>query len=119
MSRTMVALGGAALALLMVSTFSAPADARRGGAHGWNGARAHMGAGRHFQHRPHIQHRADFAHRHRHHRHAHRRIFVGVPLAYGAYYYNNGCYWLRERALYTGSPYWWNRYYACLDGYGY
>jgi hypothetical protein len=33
------------------------------------------------------------------------------------YYYADGCYWLKRRALYTGSPYWWNRYYACRSGY--
>ena len=35
------------------------------------------------------------------------------------YYYDDGCYWLRRRALYTGSPYWWNQYHACQYGYGY
>jgi hypothetical protein len=51
-------------------------------------------------------------------RHRHRFIGVGVPLAYGyGYYgYTSSCYWLRRRALDTGSGYWWNRYYACLDG---
>jgi hypothetical protein len=48
--------------------------------------------------------------RFRHHR---RFAVVGVcPYAYA-----DGCYWLRRRALYTGSPYWWRRYYACRDGY--
>jgi hypothetical protein len=51
----------------------------------------------------------------------HRHRFVGVPLAYYGYsnyaYYDNSCYWLRRRALDSGSSYWWNRYYACLDGY--
>jgi hypothetical protein len=55
-----------------------------------------------------------FAHFH----HRHRFIGVGVPLAYGyGYYaYSNSCYWLRRRAIDTGNPYWWDRYYACLDG---
>ena len=45
---------------------------------------------------------------------------VGGPTsAYGAYYYGNGCSWLRYRALETGSRYWWSRYYACVNGYGY
>lgn len=26
-----------------------------------------------------------------------------------------GCYWMKERALETGSRYWWNRYRACID----
>lgn len=50
-----------------------------------------------------------------------RRGFVygGIPLVtYGGYRYyrGNGCYWLKERALYTGSPYWWRRYQACRSG---
>ena len=50
----------------------------------------------------------------------HRYRFVGVPLAYygySTYAYSDGCHWLRRRALDTGSSYWWNRYYACIDGY--
>jgi hypothetical protein len=34
------------------------------------------------------------------------------------YTYADDCYWLRQRALATGSPYWWDRYNACV-GYGY
>ncbi|MDP1907421.1 MAG: hypothetical protein Q8K85_03905 [Hyphomicrobium sp.] len=40
--------------------------------------------------------------------------FVG----YGAYYYGgygDDCSWLRRRALATGSAYWWDRYYACIE----
>jgi hypothetical protein len=41
-----------------------------------------------------------------------------VPLAaYGAYYYTGTCDWLRRKAYITGSGYWLDRYYACLDGY--
>ena len=59
------------------------------------------------------------------HKHAryYKYRFVGVPLAYYGYsnydYGDNSCYWLRRRALNGGSSYWWNRYYACIDGYGY
>ena len=119
MASKLVALSGAALALLMVASFSAPADARRGGGHGWSGARHHMGARLHFQHRAHFHPRAHFVHRpFFHHRRVHRRVFVAAPI-YGAYYYDNGCNWLRRRALHTGSPYWWNRYYACIHNYPY
>ena len=31
--------------------------------------------------------------------------------------YGSGCEWLRRRAAYTGSGYWWDRYYACVNGY--
>ncbi|KAB2918383.1 MAG: hypothetical protein F9K29_08585 [Hyphomicrobiaceae bacterium] len=55
------------------------------------------------------------------HRHAHRhrgRLIYGVPLAvYGYYEYADSCYYLRRRALETGSSYWWNRYYDCINGY--
>ncbi|MEO8421196.1 MAG: hypothetical protein ABI457_08380 [Hyphomicrobium sp.] len=40
--------------------------------------------------------------------------FVG----YGAYYYGgygDDCRWLRRRAQATGSAYWWDRYYACIE----
>jgi hypothetical protein len=65
----------------------------------------------HFHHR----------HVHRHHRHVHRRVFIAAPVYYSrpVVYraYDDGCYWLKRRAIYTGSPYWWNRYYACREGW--
>jgi hypothetical protein len=37
---------------------------------------------------------------------------------YGAYgYTGGGCGWLRQRAIVTGSPYWWQRYEACRYSY--
>jgi len=45
---------------------------------------------------------------------------VGAPFIYGGYYgYYGECDWLRRRALATGSPYWWNRYNACVYDGGY
>lgn len=50
--------------------------------------------------------------------------FRGYPFYYGyggfaPYYYDDyagdDCRWLRRRAQATGSRYWWNRYYACID----
>lgn len=39
----------------------------------------------------------------------------------GAYFYNNyaggSCYWLKRRALNTGSSYWWHRYNRCRNGW--
>jgi hypothetical protein len=32
-------------------------------------------------------------------------------------YYAGGCGWLYRRALITRSPYWWNRYHACINYY--
>jgi hypothetical protein len=64
------------------------------------------------------------SHRGRRHAHRHRHRFIGVPLGlYAGYgYYNDygdGCEWLGQQALYTGSIYWWDRYNACGSGYGY
>ena len=55
---------------------------------------------------------------HRHHRHFRGRTFVyGYPYVDSYYGYSDSCYWLRRRALATGSSYWWNRYYDCINDY--
>lgn len=50
-------------------------------------------------------------------RHHHRRhgYFIGYPYYYDDGYYGYGydCDWLYQRAIVTGSPYWWRRYRAC------
>ncbi len=35
----------------------------------------------------------------------------------GNYAYGGDCYWLRQQAYATGSPYWWSRYNACVGYY--
>jgi hypothetical protein len=45
-----------------------------------------------------------------------RFLFGGVPF-YGYTYYGAPCDYYYERAMATGSPYWWNRYYACTGEY--
>ena len=112
MTIKLVALGGAALALLMVSSLFDPADAHRrsGGGGGGGGPRVAYSGGGHIH--------SGHGHRHVHRFHRHRFI-VGAPFVYGAYYYGDGCHWLWRNAQETGSRYWWSRYYACLDGYGY
>jgi hypothetical protein len=35
------------------------------------------------------------------------------------YGYRHRCAWLRHRAIVTGSPYWWHRYWRCRHGYRY
>jgi hypothetical protein len=95
----------AALALLAVSGGFDTADARHGGHGGMHhGGGSYIGAPRHMG-GPAVRH---------HHR---GRVFVGSYPSY--YYYDDGCYWLRRRANYTGSPYWWERYNDCRYGYGY
>lgn len=60
-----------------------------------------------------------FVHDHFHDRFHNRFVSVGIggwwPGYYGYGY--GGCSWLYDQALYTGSPYWWNRYYACVNYY--
>jgi hypothetical protein len=96
----------AALATVAVAGASGPAAARPGGyawgGHGWSPHLAHVHAfagPRHFALR-------------RFHHHRRFAFIVGYPYVYG-----DGCYWLKRRAIYTGSSYWWHRYYACRHGY--
>lgn len=108
MNLKLVASGLAALAMLAFASASEPAQARGRGGHGH-----HMGAGgwapRFSSARQFSSPRRFVVRRHfRHH-----RRFVGVyPYTYG-----DGCYWLKRRAIYTGSSYWWRRFYACRHGY--
>ncbi len=48
----------------------------------------------------------------------HRRHHFGSRIYfYNTYGYYNNCSWLKRKALYTGSRYWWNRYWECRNGY--
>ena len=123
MTRKLLALAACAFAVLLMSSTFESADAKGRG--GWSGGGGRgLAVGRSFGGARFYgggSYRAySFAgpRIHHHHRHFRRGLVVGVPLAaYGAYYYGSGCEWLRRRAIYTGSGYWWNRYYACVDGY--
>jgi len=102
----------AALAMLALQSAAEPALARGPGGHGTHGhSMGGVGwAPRSSSIRPFSRPHPVFVRRFRHH---HRFAVVGFyPYAYG-----DGCYWLKRRALYTGSPYWWHRYYACRHGY--
>lgn len=152
MASKLATLGSAALALLMVLSFSTSADARFGGGHFGGGHMGgfhmggprmggfHMGGPRMFGprhfvgprrfvgpqrfvrsqpfvHRAHFARVAHFQNRRFFHRRFHRNVFFVAPFFAASYGYGDGCYWLRQNAVYTGSGYWWNRYYACLYGY--
>lgn len=56
-----------------------------------------------------------------HYAHKHNRRFRGYAFYGFPYYYGyssfGSCDWLYRRAINTSSPYWWDRYYACRDGY--
>jgi hypothetical protein len=67
--------------------------------------------------------RDDRDHKHFSHKRRFDDRFVGVGIGWWPGYYSygygyGGCESLRRQALYTGSSYWWNRYYACI-GYDY
>lgn len=46
-------------------------------------------------------------------RHYYRPHFYIAPV----YSYHNSCRWLKRKALYTGSHYWWRRYNHCRRGW--
>lgn len=86
-------------------------NVRHGGGHG--GMR-HGGVGiRHggfgIRHGHGIRH-GGFGHR----RHFGTRLYVAPLYGYG--YGHRSCYWLKRKALNTGSRYWWRRYNACRWG---
>ena len=72
-----------------------------------------------FNARPHVmQHVAGPVHqgiRHngfRNHGFHHRRVFFAAPIIVHRSH-DDGCYWLKRKAINTGSRYWWHRYEAC------
>jgi hypothetical protein len=111
------------LAAVLLSAAAGSAEARHGGGGGghwggggghWGGGGGHWGGG-HFGGLG-VRSHGFAAPRHFRHRN-HGSFFAVAPFYYSDYGYADGCYWLRRRALYTGSGYWWNRYYACVNGY--
>jgi hypothetical protein len=85
---------------------------------GWNGSRWHGGSAWHGNNwHGNNMHDHDHNHfAHNDHRHFNNR-FVGVGIGWwpGYAYGYGGCGWLYRNAVATGSPYWWNRYYACAN----
>ena len=47
-------------------------------------------------------------------RHFGTRLYI-APV-YGYRSHHQGCYWLKRKALWTGSRYWWHRYNECRWG---
>ena len=62
----------------------------------------HMG--RHFDHDGHPNFRRHF------------RPNIYFAPVYSRNYDGGGCYWLKRKALWTGSRYWWHRYNECRWG---
>jgi len=95
----------------------------------WGGG--HMGGGRggphttgpvgprvsHFTGRFDHGHHFDHEHDHLHNRFVRNRFFFAG--GWWPYYYDYGynCWWLRRKAVITGSPYWWRRYDLCVGYY--
>ena len=124
MLKTWIAPAAAALAVLLLVGSVETAEAKRGGGKHYSGgghssARSHSGS-RGYSSRGSKSYYAGNNHGGYRHRYIRRHVIVGAPLAYGYYGYADSCYGLRRRAEDSGSSYWWNRYYACVDGgYGY
>lgn len=112
MHRKILATGAVcAAALLVWATFDSAEARRSAGFHGGGGVRSFSGGGMRFH----------GGGGNRGYRHARRGAYLALPFAaYGGYRYyggGGGCYWLKEKAMYTGSRYWWSRYQACINGY--
>lgn len=80
-----------------------------GGRHmAWNGGPTVWHGGHNAWH--------DHDHFNNHHHHFNNFVGVGIgwwPGYYGYGYGYGGCGWLYRRAVVTGNPYWWDRYYTC------
>ena len=50
----------------------------------------------------------------RHDGRRHGRRVLGYAPFVGGYAYGGGCAYYYQRALATGSSYWWDRYYDCV-----
>src|SRR5262245_9538550 len=122
MPKKLLACAAGACALMLTSGLSQPVEAKHGG-HSGPSKSSSSSMGHSYRvgtpyvkstyARPMYVNKAhSFKHKHafRHHK---RIIVVG----YNDYGYANDCYWLKRRALYSGSSYWWSRYYACVEGY--
>jgi hypothetical protein len=82
---------------------------------GHGGGRPGHGGGKPGGWKPGDWKHGNWKHRPHHIRRHGRHIYWGSGLDfyyYDGYYYGN-CEWLRERAIYTGSRYWWRRYELC------
>ena len=93
----------------------------RGGSHAYRGGRgsSHAYKGRSYAHHDGGKHHKGKNYSHynkghyrygRYYRNYRNYGWYGAGLAYGY----GGCAWLRQQALITGSPYWWQRYNSCI-----
>jgi len=82
--------------------------------HSGGGKRYYGGGGKHHAYRG-----GGYGHYYRHKHYGHYRGYYGwYSRPYFGYgYYGGECGWLYRRAIATGSPYWWDRYYDCMGYY--
>ncbi len=121
MTKNVVGLAAAALTgLFVLSTGVEPAVAAHGGGGGHGGGGHSSGGGGrssagHVTSRSAISGNRTYGFTARHHR-GHGRRIVAVPNGYYDYgYYAGTCAYEYNRAVATGSAYWWNRYEECMD----
>jgi hypothetical protein len=139
-TKTLVTLGATALAALFVASSSiepALAAHAHGSYSGGGGVKSYSGGsysgrrsssgGTHQFSRTYrspsvgsskvYAYRSDPGHHHRHHFRG-RGFVAGYPYVDDDYSaYSDSCEWLHRRALASGSSYWWNRYYDCINDY--
>jgi hypothetical protein len=117
-SRSFAAQGGGANyhARPHSGPYSGPRYANRDFDHGGKHGRYGHYDNRHYAERGHDNH--GHGYRHRVWRNG-AWVWIYGPDYYGPDYYAYGgeCYWLRQQAYATGSPYWWSRYNACIGYY--
>ena len=122
MSKKLLAWVAGACALMLTSGSYQPAEAKHGGHSGTSGHSAKTMSHSYRVGAPYVKHAyakpvfVKNAHvfKHKHAFRHHKRIIV---VGYNDYGYADDCYWLKRKALYTGSGYWWSRYHACVQGY--
>ena len=114
MSKSLIASLALAAGLLTMGTMAGSASAApaAGNLHVTGHAAQHVdyrGRIERHKNRGHIEHRE---HRNDFYRYNHFRrgpVFLVQPS-------HVGCYWLKRRALNSGSRYWWHRYHECREG---
>lgn len=99
-AQALPAAKAAGAAQTVAGTASDVVQVRRGGRHHFRGG----------MHRPRFHHRNHWRGSHLRHRYWGPSIRI-----YGGGY--GRCGWLRQRAAYSGSSYWWRRYNACRYGW--
>jgi hypothetical protein len=99
----LAAAGGLALSGLAAAPANAMEPVRHGAAPHGNAVQVR-----------HLERHFDGDHHSHFRRHFGPRIYIAPVYGYSSYH--NGCYWLKRKALYTGSRYWWHRYNECRWG---